>query len=77
MLASTGYPATATYTSPGPDYAVTPSGGRQARGLSNYTIGYVNGSNLHVNQAALTITATNRTKTHGVTYTPDTTPPSA
>ena len=73
-LSSTGYPATAMYTSPGPDYAITPSAA-VGTGLGNYIIGYVNG-NLHVNQATLTITATNRMKTYGVTYTPDTTPPS-
>jgi hypothetical protein len=73
-LSSTGYPATATYTSPGPDYTVTPSAAA-GTGLGNYTIGYANG-NLHVNQATVTITATNRTKTYGVTYTADTTPPS-
>jgi YDG domain/MBG domain (YGX type) len=73
-LASTGYPATATYTSPGPDYTVTPSAA-VGTGLGNYMIGYVNG-NLHINQATLTITASNVSKTYGVTYTPDTTPPS-
>jgi len=72
MLASTGYPATATYTSPGPDYAVTPSAA-VGTGLGNYIVGYVNG-NLHINQATLTITASSVSKTYGVTYAPDTTP---
>jgi len=45
-------------------------------GLGNYTIGYVNGT-LHINTAALTITATTtQTKFFGATYTPYTTPPS-
>jgi len=73
MLASAGYPATATYTSPGPDYTITPSA-PVGSGLGNYIIGYVNG-NLHVNQATLTITATNRSKVFGATYTPNTTTP--
>ena len=53
---------------------ITPSGA-SGTGLANYTISYVNGS-LTVNPAPLTITATNRSKTSGTTYTPDTTPPS-
>jgi len=73
-LSSAGYPATATYTSPGPNYTITPSAAAGA-GLGNYIIGYVNG-NLHVNQATLTITASSVSKTYGVTYMPDTTPPS-
>ena len=73
-LISGGYAASATFTAPGPDYTVTPSAA-VGTGLGNYTIGYVNG-NLHVNQATLTITATNRSKVFGATYTPDTTPPS-
>ena len=73
-LISGGYAANATFTAPGPDYSVTPSAAT-GTGLGNYMIGYVNG-NLHVNQATLTITATNRSKVFGATYTPDTTPPS-
>ena len=74
-LSSGGYAASATFTAPGPDYTVTPSAA-VGTGLGNYTIGYANG-NLHVNQATLTITATNRSKAFAATYTPDTTPPSA
>ncbi len=73
-LVSSGYPASATFTAPGPDYTVTP-GAAVGTGLGNYTIGYVNGS-LHVNQATLTITATNRSKVFAAIYTPDTTFPS-
>jgi hypothetical protein len=75
MLTSSGYPASSTFTAPGPDYAVVPSGA-VGTGLGNYNIGYVNGS-IHVNQATLTITADSlRTKTYGVAYMQDTTPPS-
>jgi hypothetical protein len=73
-LMSAGYAASATFTAPGPDYPVT-SSAAVGIGLGNYIIGYASG-NLHVNQATLTITATNRMKTYGVTYTPDTTPTS-
>ena len=71
-LTSAGAVATATVTAPGPDYAIVPSNA-VGTGLGNYTIGYVNGT-LHINTALLTITATNRSKVYGVTYTPDTTP---
>jgi hypothetical protein len=71
-LASAGYVNTATVA--GSPYTITPSGAT-GTGLTNYTISYVNGS-LTVNTAALTITATNRSKTYGTTYTPDTTDPS-
>jgi hypothetical protein len=74
VLTSSGYSASATFTAPGPNYAVVPSGA-VGTGLGNYNIGYVNG-NIHVNQATLTIAAQNRTKVFGATYTPDTTPPS-
>ena len=73
-LSSGGYAASATFTAPGPDYTVTPSGA-VGMGLGNYNIGYVTG-NLHVNQVTLTIAATNRSKVFAATYTPDTTPPS-
>ena len=71
-LTSAGAVATATVTAPGwgpivPSAAV-------GSGLGNYTIGYVNGT-LHINTATLTITATNRSKVYGVTYTPNTTTP--
>jgi hypothetical protein len=73
-LVSAGAAATATVTAPGPDYDIVPSNA-VGTGLGNYTIGYSNG-NLHINTATLTITAINRTKTFGATYTADTTPPS-
>jgi MBG domain (YGX type) len=43
--------------------------------LGNYTITY-NTANFTITPAGLTITATNRSKVFGATYTPDTTPPS-
>src|SRR5437764_2549334 len=73
-LSSGGYAASATFTAPGPDYAVTPSAA-VGMGLGNYTIGYANG-NLHVNQATLTVTGSSVSKTYGAAYMPDTTPPS-
>ena len=73
-LMSAGAAMAATFTAPGPDYAIVPSAA-MGTGLGNYIIAYV-GGNLHVNQAALTITATNVTKTYGVLYAPDTTTPS-
>jgi hypothetical protein len=72
-LTSTGAAATATFTAPGPNYSVVPSTA-VGTGLGNYNIGYFNGT-LHINQAALTITATNRSKVYGVLYTPNTTTP--
>src|SRR5206468_11644382 len=59
---------------PGPDHSIVPSSA-VGTGLGNYSISYFNGT-LHINTATLTITATNRTKTFGATYTPDTTSPS-
>src|ERR1041385_5960825 len=53
-LASNGYAATATYVSPGPDYAITPSAA-SGTGLGNYAISYHAG-NLHINQRALNVT---------------------
>ena len=72
-LTSAGAVATATVTAPGPDSPIVPSAA-VGSGLGNYTIGYVNGT-LHINTATLTITATNRSKVYGVTYTPNTTTP--
>jgi hypothetical protein len=69
-LTSSGYVNTATYTAPGPDYAITPSAATGGSGLGNYSIGYVAGT-LHVNQRTLTVTATNQSKTYGDTFTPD------
>ena len=74
VLASTGYPATATYTAPGPDYAITPSAAA-GTGLGNYIIGYTPAT-LTITQASLTVAANNVSKVYGVTYTFDTTPPS-
>jgi hypothetical protein len=71
-LTSAGAASTATVTAPGPDYPIVPSAA-VGTGLTNYAVNYVNG-NLHINTAALTITATNRSKIFGNTYTPDTTP---
>jgi len=48
----------------GRPYAITASNA-QGTGLSNYTIGYAAGGQLTVNPAALTITATNQSKTYG------------
>ena len=56
---STGAPASATVGT----YPIVPSAAT-GTGLSNYTIGYVNGT-LTINAAALTITANNDSKTYG------------
>ena len=56
---STGAPASATIGT----YNIVPSAAT-GTGLSNYTIGYVNGT-LTVNPATLTITANNDSKTYG------------
>ena len=71
-LNSVGYAAIATVA--GSPYTITPSAAT-GTGLTNYTISYIDGS-FTVNTASLTITATNRSKTYGTTYTPDTTDPS-
>jgi MBG domain (YGX type) len=73
-LTSAGAAMTATVTAPGPDYSIVPTSA-VGTGLGNYTISYINGT-LHINTAPLTITATNRSKVFGVTYTPVTTNPS-
>jgi len=62
-LASPGTVATSTVV--GGPYAITPSNS-VGTGLSNYTIGYVNGE-LAVNPATLTVTASNQSKTYGTT----------
>ena len=64
-LASPGDIATATVA--GSPYAITPSAAI-GTGLGNYTITYIDGS-MTVTQAALTITASNQTKTYGTTFT--------
>src|SRR6185437_10126703 len=71
-LNSAEYTATATVA--GSPYTITPSAAT-GTGLTNYTIGYVDGS-FTVNTAPLTITAANKSKTYGTTYTPNTTYPS-
>ncbi|SFX49705.1 MBG domain-containing protein [Azotobacter vinelandii] len=60
-LASTGEPATATVGR----YAIAASGA-EGTGLSNYDIGYVDGT-LTVGKAGLTITASDASKTYGET----------
>ena len=60
-LTSAGAAATATVT--GSPYSIIPSAAL-GTGLGNYTISYVNGTMI-VNPIALTITASNRTKTYG------------
>ncbi|MDX2164865.1 MAG: MBG domain-containing protein, partial [Gammaproteobacteria bacterium] len=60
-LTSAGTPATATVL--GGPYSIVASAAT-GTGLSNYTISYVNGL-LTVNQAPLSITASNQTKTYG------------
>jgi hypothetical protein len=74
-LTSSGAVATATVTTPGPDYSIVPSDA-VGSGLGNYTFTYNNGT-LHIDTATLTITATNRSKIFGATYTPTTTYPSS
>ncbi|MGP8235739.1 MAG: beta strand repeat-containing protein, partial [Limisphaerales bacterium] len=64
-ITSSGAAATATVA--GSPYTITPSAA-PGTGLGNYTIAYVNGS-LAVSAAALTVTATNRSKTYGQTVT--------
>jgi hypothetical protein len=71
-LTSAGAAGTATVA--GSPYAIIPSAA-VGTGLDNYNISYVNGS-LTVNAAALTITASNKTKTYGDTVVFDTTTPS-
>jgi len=64
-LSSNGYAATATVTTPGPNYAITPSAPVFSLGsASNYSITYVSGT-LTVNPRPLTITAFNTSKTYG------------
>src|SRR5262249_12790211 len=71
-LKTAGYPATATVG--GSPYTVSPSAA-VGTGLGNYTISYVVGS-ITVGPASLTITAANKSKTYGTTYTPNTSYPS-
>ena len=72
-LGSAGAAVTAMVA--GSPYAITPSSAifSPAGAVTNYNITY-HGGLFTVNTATLTITATNRTKTYGVTYTPDNTP---
>jgi hypothetical protein len=62
-LGSNGYAATATVTTPGPNYSITPSAAA-GTGLGNYTITYVNGT-LTVNAAPLSATTINFSATAG------------
>ncbi len=66
-LTSTGAPATATVTAPGPAYPIVPSAA-VGTGLTNYTITYSNGT-LTVNPAPLTITTNNQIKNYAATVT--------
>jgi hypothetical protein len=66
-LASSGYAATATVTSPGPNYPITPTAAL-GTGVGNYTITYVSGT-LTVNPRPLTIIAANSSKTYGAAIT--------
>src|SRR5438093_3741253 len=66
-LTSAGAAATATVTAPGPDYSIVPSNA-VGRGLGNYIISYGNGT-LHINTKSALVTATDRPKTYGPTYT--------
>ena len=70
-LSSLGAVATATVA--GSPCAITPSSAT-GTGLSNYTIVYNNApTGLTVNSAALTVTASNQSKTYGTTLNPGTT----
>src|SRR6185369_7656861 len=71
-LFSLGAPATATVA--GSPYAIVASNA-VGTGLGNYSISYVDGS-LTVNTKALTITASNKTKTYGDAVVFDDTTPS-
>jgi MBG domain (YGX type) len=55
------------------DYVITPAVGTLSATNYDFT-SFVNGA-LHITQATLTITATNRSKVFGATYTPNTTTP--
>ena len=66
-LASVGAVNTATYTTPGPTYAIT-AGSAGGSGLGNYSISYSPGT-LTISQAALMVTALDRGKTYGDTLT--------
>src|SRR5205807_5680725 len=68
-LSSAGTPATATVTAPGPNYTINISAAvfSPAGAGGNYTVSYHTGT-LHVNPAALDITANNQSKTYGNTF---------
>jgi len=74
-LGSAGAAGTATFVAPGPTCTITAGPGVtfSVGAAGNYNISFVNGT-LTITQAPLTITATNRSKVFGATYTPDTTP---
>jgi hypothetical protein len=71
-LSSTGAAAAATFVAPGPTYTIT-VGSASGTGLGNYIISYTPAT-LTITQASLTISAKNRSKVFGATYTPDTNP---
>jgi hypothetical protein len=69
-LMSAGAAATATVTTPGPNYAINASAAvfTPLGADGNYDITY-NVGTLHINQATLNITASNQSKTYGDTFT--------
>jgi hypothetical protein len=73
-LSSPGAAAAATFVAPGPTYAII-VGGASGTGLGNYIISYTPAT-LTITQAALTVAATNVSKTYGDAHTFDTTTPS-
>ena len=62
-LASAGAATSATFTAPGPTYAITASAA-VGSGLGNYAISYHTGT-LTLTQAVLTVTAADQSKTYG------------
>src|SRR5262249_33580556 len=73
-LGSTGAAAAATFVAPGPTYAITVSYALGI-GLGNYIISYTPAT-LTINQAPLSVTASNVSKVYGTSYTFDTLTPS-
>jgi hypothetical protein len=66
-LTSTGAAATATVTTPGPDYPIVPTNA-VGTGLGNYNISYNNGT-LHIAPKNASVTANSTSKTYGQTVT--------
>ena len=73
-LSSDGAAAAATFVAPGPTYAITIDDA-SGTGLGNYIISYTPAT-LTINQAPLSVTANNVSKTYGSIYTFDATTPS-